>query len=410
MTAVPGVIQFDGFNIGDIDLTNPNQVQFNYLDAYEDIMRPVHTAEVQVLDYNDVLGQNKLSGKEPVNLNFSVPGAGSASFDLALFQNKMLDDKTTESSGSGKYKTYSLRMASSDILKNRSQRLSKSFNQPTHQTVQDAWSTITDSQVNTPDPTNGNQRIISNNQTVFDFLSGIHDRHVSQQYQSSLYTLFAGRDGGQENRNFATFEHLMSQGSIANFTQNSTMGGEMGGPDAMNNMLWFHAPQSFNTPYRWNSASNEGKYNIATGKWQGNTNPDIQFTVLGGPTMSGQEKGQIYGVPDNQKPYRHTHIDPHNDKSKTGIAQARTNRANFLKDLSQNSAKFEINGNPNISVGKIVNLNIPNKSSASNGDETQINGPVLITRIRHRIKPFGTSPRYTMVIEGIKAAFDQGVS
>ena len=411
MTAIPGVIQFNNFSMDGINLLDPNQVQFNYLDIYEDILRPVHSAHVEVLDYNDALGQNKLSGKETVNLNFEVPGTEQASFKFALFDNKMLDDKSTEMSGSGKYKTYSLSMASSDILKNRSERHSKSYNQPTHQTVQDAWKTITDAPINIPDPTKGNQRIISNNQAVFDFLASIHGRHVSQQYQSSLYTLFAGRDGGQENRNFATFEYLMSQSPIFNFKQDSTIGGRTTTEsDGMNNMLWFHAPKSWNTPYRWNSASNEGKYNIATGKWQGNTNQDINFKILGESTMSEQEKSQIYGVPDNKKPYRHTHIDPHNDKNKTNIAQAKTNRANFLKDLTQNSVKFEINGNPNISVGKVVSMDIPNKTDASGaGNETQMNGNILITRIRHRIKPNATSPRYTMVIEGIKAAFDQGV-
>lgn len=411
MTAVPGSIVFNNFNVGSVDMLNPNLVQFNSLDIYEDITKPIFSAQAEVLDYNDVMGNFMITGKEPVNISFSVPGTQGASFDMVLFDCQNLDDQTKQMSGSGKYKTYSLSMASIDVMMNRIKRLSKSYNQPTSEIVQDAWSTITNAPVNTPDPTNGNQRVISNNQAVFDFLAGIHERHVSQKFKSSLYTLFASRSGGGENRNFATYEYLMTQGAIFNLLQDyTTSGRSLTTNTAMNQLLWFLPSQVWNTPYRWNSSSNEGRYNIATGIWQGVTNKINEFVILGQESMSSEEMALVNGVADNQKPYRHTHIDPHNDKDKTGISEAKTNRANYLKDLMQNTINFEINGNPNLAVGNVVNLYIPKKADVQDGTEALINGPVLLTKIRHKINPFSASPRYTMVCEAIKAAFDEGVS
>jgi len=408
MIAVPGDISIDTFTIGGLDLTDPSQATFNTLDIYEDILNPVFIAEVEVLDYNDALGTNKLDGSQEVNLSFSVPGAGSCTFKFALLANKNLDDKTFEKSGSMKHKTYKLRMISKDALKNQSNHLAKSFNQPTHQTVQDALKTITDAQINVPDPCKGNQRLIANHEKVYDFLKNIHGRHVSQQNQSSLYTLFAGRNGSQENRTFCTFEHLMSQGSVFDLKQDNTIGGRTTTEsDGMNNMLWLHVPDSFYTPVTYNAGSSKSVYDVGTGKSKVEQNPSTNIVL---PTAASSATASYQSDANSAKnlPLRHYHNDQFNDKTRTDIDKAKVKRADYLKEIAQNSAKFEINGNPNIAVGNIVTMNIPKKADADHDSgETQMNDKVLITKLRHRIKPAGTRPRYTMVIEAIKGGYSQ---
>lgn len=403
--SVPGDIQFNQFSLGDIDLTDTSKVNFNYVNIYEDILRPVFMAEVEVLDFNDTLGEHMISGKEPVNMSFSVPGMDSASFDLSLIQNKNLDDKTQQNSGSMKYKTYNLRMASKDILKNHSHLLAKSFNQPTHQTVQQALQHISDAQINVPDPTKGNQRLISNYEKVYDFLNKIHNRHVSEKYKSSLYTTFASRNGGQESRTFCTFEHLMNQESMFNFKQDNTIGGRtLTESDGINNMLWAKVPDSFNTPASWASPSNKNSYNVLVGK---NANTIMQASPYQIPLGQNITKSTLTEPNTSQyPPIRFTHVDPSLDKDATGITSAKVDRANFVRELSQNSIKFEVNGNPNISVGQIVTLNIPKKADGSQDDgENQMNDKVLITKIRHKIMPLSVKPRYTMIVEAVKASF-----
>ena len=355
----PGDIQFTSFTVGNLNLLDPSQATVNYLDIYEDILRPVFIAECEVLDYNDALGTNMINGKETVNLGFTVEGAETVTLSFSLMQNKHLDDKTHQNSGSMKYKTYKLRMVSQDMLNNQSTHLAKSFNnQPTHVTVQQALQTITKAQVNTPDPCKGNQRLISNYEKVYDFLGKIHDRHVSAQYKSSLYTLFASRNSGQEARTFCTFEYLMNQGSVFNFTQDPTAGGQTTTyANGMNNMLWFKAPDSFNTPVVYHAPSNKNVYNILVGK---NSTTNVPTSPINNPL--GQDSTSSVATNANQSktpPRRGTHVDPSLDTSTTNIAQSKVDRANFIKDLAQNSAKFEIMGNPNISVGQVVTLNIP---------------------------------------------------
>ena len=62
-----------------------------------------------------------------------------------------------------------------------------------------------------------------------------------------------------------------------------------------------------------------------------------------------------------------------------------------------------------IKVGDVISLNIPKKADADQeSGEKQMNDKVLIVRIRHKIKPLGVAPQYTMIIEAVKAAFKEG--
>ena len=407
MTAVAGSVEFKTFTVGGMDLNDPKIAKKLEVNIYYDILKPVVLADVKVLDENDSLGTFNISGKEDVKIQFGVPGGQEEiNLKLKLFQNKNLEDDTNVNKGAMKHKTYDFRMVSPELLTNQSKRLQKSFKQNTDKTVKDAIKHISDKEVNTPDGTKGEQRIIANYERVFDFLRNINERHVSQQNKSSLYTLFPTYENGTEKYTFATFEHLMKQGSKFDFKQDNTVGARTTTDgDQMKNLLWVNVPQSFNTPVRANSDSNRNTYNSHTGKWQGKNNEEKQYNVLGQPVFKNEPENQ----PNKQRPPRDTLIDPSNDKKKTDISDAKIDRAKFLAHLTQNTMKFEIHGNPAIKVGDVISLNIPKKADADQeSGEKQMNDKVLIVRIRHKIKPLGVAPQYTMIIEAVKAAFKEG--
>ena len=97
-----------------------------------------------------------------------------------------------------------------------------------------------------------------------------------------------------------------------------------------------------------------------------------------------------------------------NDKQKHTTADAKTNRAAFLSHLAQNSAELETYYNPDIHLGSMITLEIPNKSNDGGGKEKQFNGKCLVVAIRTKIKPAGQSPRATMILRVVKASYDQG--
>ena len=58
----------------------------------------------------------------------------------------------------------------------------------------------------------------------------------------------------------------------------------------------------------------------------------------------------------------------------------------------------------------MIEVNIPGKAdpSVSSMGEKQMNGKGLVVSIRHKVKPLGQSPRYTMILRVIKASFKEG--
>lgn len=409
----PGDIDIRTLKIGDLDLTDPLKAKGLEINIVEDILRPVLIADVHVLDENDALGQVKLNGGEDAEISFQVPGGQTATFKFKMFENANLDDKSLHPQGSMKNKEYQLRMVSPEYFKNRAKHIQKSFKQATHQTVKDVLKEISDKEVETPDETKGEQRLIANYQPAFEFLKNIHDRHVSQQHKSSLYTLFPSRNGSTETLKFATFEYLMSQDSGKTFKQDATVGNRTSTEgNTMEQLLWVKVPQSFHTPPRWNSASNERTYNMLTGKNQTKQRPnDKDFKILGEKAIASKDEQNWNSVPEKQMPRRDTHVSIENDEKRTDVSEARVNRAAYIAHLQNNAMKFEIFGDPSIKVGDVVTLNIPKKADADQeSGETQMNDKVLITRIRHRIRGSGDGPRYTMVIEAVKAGFKEGVN
>jgi hypothetical protein len=277
--------------------------------------------------------------------------------------------------------------------------------------VQKAIKKISDKQVETPDQTKP-QKQYANYETVFGFLEKIREHHVSQQYKSSAYVLFPTYSGGTEKYIFCTFEYLMSKGSKFEFKQDNTVGSRSTTDgDQMKNLIWCEIPSTFNSASLAGSASNKCNYNLQTGVQQGKSNQESDYKTLGSIFSWANQKSEADQVPDKEKPPRGTTgkvgvVDPGNERQKTGIADAKADRARFLAYLSQNTIKFEIHGNPAIKVGDVITLKLPKKADAGQDDgEKQVNDKVLIVKIRHRILPEGNKPRYTMIVEAVKGGY-----
>ena len=169
--------------------------------------------------------------------------------------------------------------------------------------------------------------------------------------------------------------------------------------------MWVNVGENFFAGSRHLENSSEQTCNLTTHKVCQVEPKQSNFVTPGQKVYQGQ--------PQNRKAVPQTKLyDKKNEPNEQRItpAEAKVKRAQFLSHLAQNSAELEIPGNPNIKLGSMINLNLPNRTDAGIGasGESQFNGPVLVTAIRHRIKPAGQTPRYTMVLKVVKASYDQG--
>jgi hypothetical protein len=166
--------------------------------------------------------------------------------------------------------------------------------------------------------------------------------------------------------------------------------------------MWFKPSSTFFTPVRSSTKPNERTYNLVTGKVHSVPPNELSNYDLADKTNS-------IAPADTKSVPSHTVNDPSNNKQDTYVADAKKNRAAFLAYLAQNSAELEIMGNTKIKLGAMIELDIPKKSNSDNEKgEPQINGKALVVAIKHKIKPFGQEPRYTMVLRVVKGSYKEG--
>lgn len=403
-----GDISIDSFTVGSLDLTDPSQVSMVGFNIYEDILNflgPV--GEVHIGDFQDMLGKYNITGSasQDVSLTFSVPQtSGTASFKFKLLKNKNLTDRSTESQGSMHSKFYTFRFVSPEALSAQRSVKEESFNKPTAEItksiLQNNFKTTKDVQIDSP--TNGNKRMhFSGNVHPIDRIKKVNTQHVSTKNKSSCYVTFQTRDGANQLYKVTEFEELFKQSPVVKLKQNATLGTSgTSETDKQNSITWINISDSFEAmPRNLNNVVKKG-YDATSGENQSKEMSSPKFNLLGKPLYDTTTGDKIPATIMN---------DAANNKTPTGLGDAKANRLQFLSHLSQNSADLEVIGNPAITLGSVIELDIPKKSNTDNeSGESQFNGKALVVAIRHKVKPLGQSPRYTMILKVIKAAVENG--
>jgi len=405
-----GDINIESFTIGSINVADPSKIVLVGLNIYEDILDPYGpVAEARFTDFQDVLGSNKVNGKEDVTISFSTKDmGGNATYKFKLAQNKNLNDQSQDGKGSMHSKQFDLRFVSPEVQASLGNFIPDNYEDLTGEIakkiLKDGFKTQCD--ISIEPATKGKRRFDFKNKHPLKCLQILNMEHVSSKNKSSCYAVFKTREGATQKYKIAEYEELFTKGSVATLKQKTTLAtGGASETDKQNSLIWFNGADSFNSSVRaWSKPEARG-YDPTTGvAFQEKPKDPPKFQTADGSTVYDSAPASAKAHPV------YTHQDSANDKTDPNVAEARKNRIAFLAHLAQNAVEFEIPGNPNITLGSMVTLDIPNKSSGGNNEsgESQLNGKALVVAIRHKVRPLGTSPRYTMIIRAIKASFKEG--
>lgn len=395
-----GEIRISNLRIGDIDLSNQNQINYSVIEIYEDILSPTGPfAEINVVDSNDVLGKSNLNGSydKDVQISFSLDGTGSASFKFKMMENKDLKDGSSDKIGSGHNKKYTIRCCSAEMLNAQGNYVQKSYELQTSKIVEDIVKNNFKSDKSIDlESTYGSRRLVFSNKHPLEVIRILNSEHVSDENKSSAFVLFQR----SQKYVFSTYEKLFKQGAVVTLKQSATLSFANGG-DKANSILWINVPNSFFTPTRSLSKSQQNSYDPTTGTADQVEQKKKSWSLPGNQAYDDTSYSKAVPV--------HTMNDAINNKSSTKLADARKNRVDFLSHLSQTYGTLEVYGNPDITLGSIVNLDIPNKSDGNtSAGEKQFNGKALVVSIRHKIKPVGETPRYTMILGVVTGGYKEG--
>jgi hypothetical protein len=402
-----GDIKVNSIKIGDMDLSQSQEASYMGFNIYEDIMNPYGPmAEIRIVDPSGQLDKMKLNGSYDKEVMFDLGGgkSGSRKFKFKMLQNKDLNDGSFSHDGQGRVKQYDLRFASEEMLNAQGNYMQKSYNTTTDKIVEDVVKNGFKSkkQIDMMSKTDGKRRIILHNDHPLDAVHNLGHEHVSAEDKSSTYVLFQ-QTGEEQKYVFATFEKLFKGQTTVKLKQTNTLGGGGSDEDRQNSIIWFKPSDSFFTPSRPLNNASEQTFNLTTHRPTTVDPKEEQFKFIDKPVY---EQGKVQYA--NNVPVRTTYDKVNNkEKHKTGTAKA--NRTQFLSYLAQNAAELEVYFNPDIKLGSIVELDIPQHSDKDVGKgEGQFNGKALVVSIRTKIKPGGQVPRATMILRVVKASYKQG--
>lgn len=402
----PGSVILDNVSVGGLNLIGED-IYPDTIRIYEDILDPLGAkASIFVTDMNDSIGRSGFVGSDDDEINISFTEVNrniSSSFNLRTFEGANLTDSSeeeTSSGGSGNIKTYEIRCVSPEYNKNLDSRVERSFNDYTTNIVRDILRDVieTENTIEIQEQSTNRRRFVFSD-TPLNVLKDLNDEHVGNQSKSSAFLTFQQQKRSNTKYLITTFERLFKQGPVQNLYRDASINfGNASSEVIMNSIMRMNVDTSFFPNNRFLTSTVDKSYNPSTGVVHDSSEPLVRnFTT---PSRMKREQRNTRG------PILRTSYDALNDPNPLTTSEARALRAQFVAQISENYAEFMIHGNPNISVGDMVNLNIPNISISSGSRERIFSGNALVVSITHTITQFGDSPRYTMSLGCVRAGIN----
>ena len=395
-----GEIRIDSLKVGSVDLTGTQATQSGF-EVFENIFSSYGpAAEINVVDATDAASQ--LKGGEDVEIRFSdANGLGVVGFKLKSFMSKNLSDRSTDNQGSLKNKQYTIRAVSVEALNAQGNYVDKSWDDKTTNMSKNVLEKYynTDKQIDIEENSKDKRIFRAQNEHPRKILQKLNDEHVGTSSKSSAFAVFQEQENGNQKYKITTFEKLFEKGSVGKWAQREDLdSSNVTGNDRLYSLIWFEAGENFNMATDHTKKANENTFNLSTHSPSAPKPQQTKFKTLGSPVRETAQYAN--SVPVSKA------LSMVNEKQKTEASTAKANKTQFLSHLAENSASFEIIGNPKVKLGCVMDLDIPKKVADGGGKERQFNGKVCVVEIRHKIRPAGQVPRYTMVIRAVKAAYE----
>lgn len=399
-----GDVVWQTVKVGSLDLLN-SEASFYGIDIYEDINDPFGSPliEINVIDPVDALNKNKITGSydsNEIDIRFKYEPTG----EIVGFKGKMhslknqMDRMGDMDASSGHSKQYQIRSVQPEFFRAQGKRIQKGFSGPTTRHVEDIFKIISDKQIQTDSPSEPRDITIARAHPI-DAVQTLMREHSSTTYKSSAYVIFQQWKNGQPKIIQTTYEKLLQQSPVVTLRERTDLNTSgITELDQQNSIMYGQYDPSFSEP-RALSKSAKNSFNLSTQAVVSETaKEDIKTSDPAFQSVTYVEDTPINAQEDTM-----------NNSQVHTASDAKRRRAQYLSHLMQGEATIEVTGNPKITLGSIINLEIPKKTDNNEfGGENQFNKTALVVAIRHKIKPAGQSPRYTMVLELVKGGMVQG--
>lgn len=402
-----GDIIWQSVKIGGLDLL-AKDASFHGIDIYEDINDPFGSPliEINVVDYSDALNKYKITGsydENKIEVKFKYEPTGEIiGFNARMHSNKGLQDNMGgKNEGSGHSKTWQIRGAQEELFKANGTRVEKGFSGPTTKHVEKIFKDVikSEKQFENRDDSQIRPKNYGRVHPV-DAVNDLMQSHSSTRYESSAYTIFQEWKNGNPKIVQTTYEELFERAPVVTLKERTDLNSTgITEQDQQNSIMWAEYDPSWSQQRAMSKAVkksfNNGTHTIVDENFKGHIKS--KTPAFQNPPSYAEKYDVI------------TSEDVMNNGKKHNTADAKRKKAQYFSHLLNGTAKIRIPGNPKVTLGSIVELDIPKKTDNNQfGGEGQFNKKALVVAIKHEIKPAGQKPQYTMVLELAKAGMEKG--
>jgi hypothetical protein len=371
--------------------------QVKHIDVYESIISPCIKADFMIHDSIDLLNRFPIIGEETIEFTFNSPGGVERELKLSVYA-----IENQEADFAGKKKGYILRACSPEVLTSNGRLVNKKFNSQSSDIVKKILSDISGKKI-AVEETKGIDEITITNLKPLQAIDFIRRRSLSPKYKSSSFCFYENREGF----NFKTIEELFYEGrkNIGDkiFFYEQNLQEDIRTSQYRSIMAYEHVrvANSLETIGLGGMANKVVQYDLVTGEVKSRDYKDEEFVgadkknnALNTNTFKNlftEEMAETFFVPfDSSLP----ELDL---PEKVGYLQS------FVQKILQSMVRIHVNGDSNISVGEMLELNIPSFDGIDKKSDTSRlkSGNYLIAKVRHLITP-GPNNVYSQSMELIK--------
>lgn len=403
MSYNPGDVLVYSLQVGSFEFAQ----SFLSFKVWESVFTPGVVASIILVDTEDYIGRQKLSGGESVVLNFQAPGTKTLNYNLIV--NKI---KKTTSPGQNS-KTYEVLACSKEVINSKDKYVSKVYDKKTYSDmVKDVFQQFlkSDQKIDVED-TKGMHKFVVPNLKPFQAIDALRRRSVSNNNKSSTYVFFANHDGFH----FKTLEQLFKGSSVKSFGQNYATGSDFLRSPATN-IIAYEVPKQMSLARSAGAGVFKSKYNTFNFhtldyKQKEQTKPESGTTKGGGERYKESTASKHNSTPGYIAVMPVSNEKDTGLRQKSNIPEATPTQRAYADAMASTTLKMTVIGDTNLKAGDVVTANILKKqdSTGPRDNDSMISGKFLISALEHNISTADKRPRYTCILNCAKGGYEQGV-
>lgn len=392
---------------GSLDLTT----SFVSASVYESMFTPGVTADIEVLDTQDLIGKLVLLGDETVQFIFSGPNFVDANFTFALYEIGGMNQLASQ-----RAKTYTLKCVSEEAMYAKTNYVQKSYNDLCSEMVTDICQTYlkTSKRVEV-EQTRGTQKVLIPHKSPFEAINLVKSRAVSaEENRSSSFLFYETREEGEQILRFSTLESRFATDPVKSFKQSGAISIDFLSMEQDTNILSFSIPQQISSIDRiiFGGPRRITTFNFTTWEFEVNDvqTSDTDYEDGGeGTNVSSKFKNKYY---DAKIPPQSLIPVDISQRPSTFIPEASADFQAYIAQILQNALRIRVPGDTKLAPGVTIECTLPNRSAETTEmqEDPLMSGKFLVSRIHHKIGMVQERPRYTCIMECLKGRFEEGVA